>query len=76
MNKKLITFNWKRFLFLPKDDPKKVPIVWDTIKEIEVKQEIVEELFENKRKEIKVGGGAENKTIAVAKKRTFFDADK
>jgi hypothetical protein len=46
--KKLQNFNWRRVLVLPAGTPGKKDNVWDTVTEIPLNQEEMEELFENK----------------------------
>lgn len=41
-------FNWRRVLVLPQGAPGKKENIWDTVSEIPLNQEEMEELFENK----------------------------
>lgn len=46
--KKLINFNWRRIFVAPTGTADKKGSIWDDIKELEVKQDEIEDLFENK----------------------------
>jgi hypothetical protein len=46
--KKLQNFNWRRVLVLPQGASGKKENVWDTVSEVPLNQEEIEELFENK----------------------------
>ncbi len=46
--KKLQNFNWRRVLVLPAGTPGKKENIWDTVTEVQLNQEEMEELFENK----------------------------
>lgn len=50
LNKKVKAYQWRRVLHEPKDKKDRVHVVWDDIKEAELNQEEVEDLFEDKKK--------------------------
>ena len=49
-SKKLKTYQWRRHLHEPKTKKDRVHVVWDDIKEVDIPQEEIEDLFEDKKK--------------------------
>lgn len=70
--KKLQNFNWRRVLVLPKGTAGKKENLWDDVEECKLNQEEMEELFENKKKEV-VSNSDAGKVVNVVKKKTYFE---
>jgi len=70
--KKLQAFNWRRVLVLPQGTAGKKENVWDSVNELPLNQEEMEELFENKKKEV-VSNSDTGKVVNVSKKRSYFE---
>lgn len=43
-------YQWRRYLHEPKDKKGRVHVIWDDIEDVELEQEEIEELFEDKKK--------------------------
>lgn len=50
LTKKVKPYQWRRLLHEPKDKKNRVHVIWDDVKEVDLNQEEVEELFEDKKK--------------------------
>jgi hypothetical protein len=57
---------------LPPGTAGKKDSVWDTLPEINLKQDEIEELYENKKKEVVTNTEA-GKVVNVVKKKTYFE---
>jgi hypothetical protein len=87
LSKKVKPYQWRRILKEPEDKEDRVHVVWDDIKEVEIDQAEVEELFEDKKKvklvpdvsptkQKKGKNGLNSKLIIIVNvKKTFFDAE-
>ena len=50
LEKKVKPIHWNRIIVPPKDAPKKIEMLWDDLKEVNINQKEIEELFEVKVK--------------------------